>query len=484
MAVAVQSDRQISITTPLGPDVLLLVGFSGREAISQLFDFRLDLVAANDAPVPFEALLGQPVNVALALPSGGNRFFGGVVSRFGQGARTGRYTSYRAEVVPALWFLTRRQASRIFQQMSVPDILKRVLAGVDVDFQLQATYQPRDYCVQYRETDFNFVSRLMEEEGIFYFFEHTADGHRLVVADSRQSHTDVPGGSAIVFDPTGGRKSAPGAVFQWEKDQELRSGVVTLRDTNFQLPGSSLEAQATILDSVQVGTVTHRLRLGTNAGLELYDYPGDYAQRFDGIDPGGGEQPGELAKILPDGVRTAAIRMEQEALPSLQVSGASTARQLTPGHAFTLQGHFNADGRYVLTSVQHSAQAAHVSSGELTYTNQFTCIPIGLPYRPPRATPRPLVSGTQTAVVVGPPGQEIFTDKYGRVKVQFHWDREGKKDARSSCWIRVARTGTGGSIVIPRIGQEVVVAFDEGDPDRPIIVGSVADARVPPLQQP
>ena len=485
MAVGARGDRPISITTPLGADVFLALGLSGREALSELFAFRLDLAAANDAQVPFESLLGQPVTVAIALSSGGNRFFGGIVRRFGQGARGARYTSYRAEVVPALWLLTRKQSSRIFQQMSVPDILKRVLAGLDVDVKLQGTYAPRNYCVQYRETDFDFASRLMEEEGIFYFFTHGADGHRLVVADSPQGHGDVPGASTVAFDPTGGgRRSAQDVIFQWEKDQELRSGLVTLRDTSFQLPGASLEAQAAILDSVAVGNVIHKLKVGINDKLENYDYPGSYAKHFDGIDPGGGEQPAELTKILADGVRIAGIRMEQEALPSLQVVGASTAPQLTSGHRFALQGHFNGDGLYVLTSVDHAARAAHASSGELTYTNQFTCIPIGLPYRPPRKTPSPRVSGTQTAVVVGPPGQEIFTDKYGRVKVQFFWDREGKKNQNSSCWIRVSQVGLGGSTVIPRIGQEVVVTFEEGDPDRPLIVGSVANARVPPTQLP
>jgi type VI secretion system secreted protein VgrG len=483
VALSVRNDRPLSVTTSLGPDALLLTGFSGREAISELFSFQLQLVAGNDTPVPFESLLGQPATVALALSSGESRFFNGIVKSFGRGAREAKLTKYRLELVPAFWLLTRRKNSRIFQQMSVPDILRKVLGGLDVDFQLQGTFQPRNYCVQYRETDFNFVSRLMEEEGIFYFFEHSADRHRLVVANTPQSHADVPGASTIVYDPTAAQKSAQ-VVFGWEKDQELRSGRYTLRDSNFELPDNNLEVQATILESVPVGTVTHRLKVGTNAGLELYDYPGEYAKRFDGIDSGGGEQPAELAKIFPDGLRTVSIRMEEEALPSLQVVGAANARQLASGHAFTLQKHFNADGRYVLTSVEHSAQTPNAESSDLAYTNQFTCIPVALPYRPPRKTPKPLVPGTQTSIVVGPPGQEIFTDKYGRVKVQFHWDREGKRDANSSCWVRVAQLGSSGSMIIPRVGWEVIVAFEEGDPDRPIIVGRVYNAKnMPPFPQ-
>lgn len=481
MAAGAQVDRPIGITTPLGPGALLLSAFSGFEAISQLFAYRVDLVAANDQPVPFEALLGQPATVALSLASGGSRYFSGIVQRFSQGARDRKLTSYSADIVPSFWLLTRTQTSRIFQQLSVPDILHRLFSGFPTDFQLQGTYQPRNYCVQYRETDFDFASRLMEEEGIFYFFKHTSGGHTLVVGDSPQSHTDVPG--PIAFDPTGANKNAE-VVFQWEKCQALRSGLMTLRDHTFELPDETLEVQATSLDAVSAGTVTHRLKLPVNQDLELYDFPGGYAQRFDGVDPGGGDQPDELRKILPDGMRTVGIRMQEETLPSLTVSGAGTARALAAGQAFTLLGHFNGDGRYVLTSVDHSAQLKNVLDGTgLTYTSQFRCIPDGLPFRPSRRTPRPSISGHQTAVVVGPAGEEIFTDKYGRVKVQFFWDREGKKDERSSCWIRVAhpsQADPGAIPVIPRIGQEVIVDFEEGDPDRPIVTGTVDYARRPP----
>jgi type VI secretion system secreted protein VgrG len=291
----------------------------------------------------------------------------------------------------------------------------------------------------------------------------------------------VPG--PIAFDPTGANRNNSEVVFQWEKCQELRSGLLTLRDHTFELPDETLEVQAASLDAVTAGTVTHRLKLPVNQGLELYDFPGGYAQRFDGIDSGGGDQPDELGKILPDGMRTVGIRMQQETLPSLAVAGAGTARSLGAGQAFTLFGHFNGDGRYVLESVDHSAQLTNVVGGTgLTYTSLFRCIPDGLPFRPSRTTPRPIVSGHQTAVVVGPAGEEIYTDKYGRVKVQFFWDREGKKDEKSSCWIRVAHPTQppGTAVEPPQIGQEVVVDFEEGDPDRPIVVGTVDDARRPP----
>jgi type VI secretion system secreted protein VgrG len=471
--MAAGAGLSIGITTPLGSNDLLPTGFSGREAISELFDFQVDLVAPNGTQVPFEALLGQPATVSLTSPSGAQRFFSGIISRFGQGARGPKLTSYVAELVPSFWLSTRRQNSRIFQHLSVPDILQQVLSDITVELRLDGTFLPRNYCVQYRESDFAFASRLMEEEGIYYYFEHDNSGHHLVVGNSPRGNTDVPGPSSVVFDPTGAGRPGSAVVFQWEKDQALRSGLYTLRDYNFQLPDNDFEEQASIIDSVPVGVVTHHLKLPVNEGLEIYEYPGGYAKRFDGD---------AVRDIDADGQRTVGIRMDQETVPSIQVGGAATAPQLTPGYGFTLQQHFDGNGRYVLTSVEHSAQAKNAAGGgATTYTNRFTCIPDALPYRPARRTPRPTVPGPQTAVVVGPAGEETFIDQYGRVKVQFHWDREGKNDENSSCWMRVA-IDPGAPFTPPRIGWEVVVDFEEGDPDQPIVVGTVfnPNRRPPP----
>ena len=463
--IAGMAGETIGVTTPLG-SALKITTFSGHEEISKLFQFQLGLVAANGAQVPFQAIIGQPVTVRI-----GSRYFSGIVQRFGEGARGASQTRYTATVVPSLWLLTRSQQSRIFQQKSVPDILRQVLAGSPVVFRLKGTYAPRDYCVQYRETDFNFVSRLMEEEGIYYFFKHTSNGHTLVVTDSPDGLT--PLSAPISFDATGAARQDAGVIYAWEKDQELRSGLVTLRDYAFQLPDETLEVKAQIQNSVLAGKVTHHLHVAGNDAYELYDYPGDYAKRFDN---------GDLATILADGQRTAAIRMQEEALPSLQVNGGANAAQLTSGYMFTLQHHFDANGGWVVTSVDHAAQATN-ANGPVTYTNDFTCIPAALPFRPPRTTPKPFIQGVQTAVVVGPAGEEIYTDKYGRVKVQFHWDRDGKKDQNSSCWIRVAQPTANPGAPPPQalpIGTEVVVAFQEGDPDRPLVIGAVYYAQVPP----
>jgi len=487
MAEYTQENRPIAVTTPLGPDALLLVGLRGQEGISQLFHFQLDLLAEKTTNVPFDKLLGQQVTIEVVLPKEKKRYFNGICNRISQGEQDDIFTAYRMEIVPQLWFLTRKAQSRIFQHLSVPDILKKVLQGLDVAYELQGTFHPRDYCVQYRETDFNFASRVMEEEGIYYFFKHTDKGHQMVVANTPGSHPDLPQGSSIIYENVEGGKRDEDRILDWEKTQELRSGKYTLWDHSFELPHKHLEADKTILESVQIGKVVHKLKLPANDPLELYDFPGEYAQRFDGIDKGGGERPADLQKIFEDNKRTVAIRMQEEALPGVEIRGGSNCRHFVSGHKFTLERHFNADGPYVLTSVQHSARISgdyrSGQGGGFAYNNSFTCIPLALPFRPERKTPKPFVQGTQTAVVVGPAGEEIFTDKYSRVKVQFHWDREGKNNADSSCWIRVATTWAGkrwGAIHIPRIGQEVIVAFQEGDPDQPIIIGSVYNAEQMP----
>jgi type VI secretion system secreted protein VgrG len=488
LATYVQADRRMRIVTPLGKDALLLVGLTGHEAVSQLYAFDLEVRADNRNDVPFDRLLGQPVVADVLLPSGHRRHFHGLCNRVTQGRRDQTFTAYHLQVVPPLWLLTKKSQSRIFQQVNVPAILKQVLTGLNVTFELRGTYHPRDYCVQYRESDFAFASRLMEEEGLFYFFKHTADGVQMVVADTPQSHPDLPEADTLIFDELKGGRRAEDRVFGWRKVQELRSGRVTLWDHCFELPHRHLQAGRTILESVPVGQVWHKQNLAGNHQLEQYDFPGGYAQRFDGVHKGGADRPVELGHIYEDNQRTATLRMQQEAVAGLFIEGQSDCRQLAAGYRFTLTRHFDADGPYVLTGVWHEARLStdyrSGGQGEYKYENTFTCIPAAQPFRPERVTPRPTVHGTQTAVVVGPAGQEVFLDKYGRIKVQFHWDRQGKNDAGSSCWVRVSQPWAGktwGAHFWPRVGQEVIVDFLEGDPDNPIVVGTVYNAdQLPP----
>jgi len=482
-----EADRPITVTTPLGDDVLLLRGFSGLEGISRVFAFDLDVMAKKNTKVAFEQLLGKPVTVNLKLPEGGTRFFNGICYRVSEGGQDTTFTFYTLNIVPQFWLLAHRAQSRIFQRQSVPDILKKVLAGLDVSFQIQGTFEQRDFCVQYRETDFNFASRLMEEEGIYYFFKHAAGSHTMVLANTPAGHPDVPGKTQLIYEEVAGGFRDEDRVLTWEKAQELRSSKYTLFDHCFELPHKHLEAEKLVQETVAVGTVTHKLKLTENAKLELFDFPGEYAQRFDGVDKGGGDQPAELQKIFQDNRRTVEIRMQQDALPGLSISGTGNCRQMVAGHKFTLTRHFDGNGQYVITGVRHQASGAgdflSGKTGAFRYSNGFTCIPVALPFRPLRLTPRPVVQGTQSAVVVGPPGEEIFPDKFSRVKVQFHWDREGKNDPDSSCWLRVITPWAGkqwGMVHIPRVGQEVIVDFLEGDPDQPIIVGSVYNSEMMP----
>jgi type VI secretion system secreted protein VgrG len=328
----------------------------------------------------------------------------------------------------------------------------------------------------------------MEEEGIFYFFKHEDGQHTMVVADAAAAFPDLPGESEITFEELSGGARDDNRIWAWERAQEARSVKYLLWDHCFELPHKHLEAEVPLLDTVQAGKETHKLKVTGSGPWEVYDWPGEYAQRFDGINRSGGEQQDELQKIFKDNSRTVEIRMDEEATLAVVARGASNVKHLVAGHKLKLKRHFSSDGEYVLASVTHRASfGADYRAGKdalLTYQNVFTCFPSALPFRPKRTTPKPVVQGSQTAVVVGPKGEEIFTDKYGRVKVQFHWDRKGKNDEDSACWLRVGQLAAGrrwGTSFWPRIGQEVIVDFLEGDPDQPIIVGTVYNAdQMPP----
>jgi type VI secretion system secreted protein VgrG len=460
--VSAQNQRGTLTLTAPGGRTLPIALLEGEERISRLFHFTLDIPTSDPNAISFDAVLGQALTVSLTLQNEPTRYFNGIASRVSQGS-SDNLIQYRVEVVPQLWLLTKTSGSRAFQDMSVPEIVRRVLneRGISFQLNLQSTYPPRDFVLQYRETDFNFISRLMEEEGMFYFFHHDAGGHTLILADTPESHPDVPGALTVRF--------GTDAVTEWTKTQELRSGKSTLRDYHFTVPGDDFQVSAELPGTVPVGTAIHRLQTPVTRKLEIYDWPGEYAQRFDGIAPGTG------AAILQEGARTVGLRSQEEAAQAIVIQGRSVVASLTSGHKFTLSGHVNANGAYVLTGVSHSARV-EPGNNRTTYSNTFFCIPAALSFRPARTTPRPVVAGPQTAVVTGPGGSEIFTDKYGRVKVQFHWDREGRQDENSSTWIRVGTVHSGGTFAPPKIGDEVIVGFLEGDPDQPIVLGTVPNA--------
>ena len=291
MGTYTQTGRNLTVTTPLGPDRLLLRGFSGQEAVSGLFQFQLDLIAENDATIPFDLLLGQKVTLHMALPDERVRHFSGICNRMAQGRQDATFTAYQMEIVPQFWLLTRKAQSRIFQQKSVPEILQAVLEGLDVTFEIQGTFPPRDFCVQYRETDFNFASRLMEEEGISYFFRHTADGHTMVVANTPSSHPDLPEQSEIEYELSEVGERRADRITDWQKVQELRSGKFTLWDHCFEIPHKHLDADKLIMDSVAAGSVNHKMKIGAMTSWRFTTSPANTRSGSTGSTPAAANAP-------------------------------------------------------------------------------------------------------------------------------------------------------------------------------------------------
>lgn len=446
-------------------DELKVFEFKGEETISRLFHYHLTLVCEN-AALDFSKVVGKPAVLTFydnELKE--ERFVSGIVGRFVQTDDGNRYTTYNALLVPQIWNMQFHHDCRIFQKLKVDEIIKKVLdsAGIPAKgykFTLQGSYQKRDYCVQYRESDLNFIQRLMEQEGMLYYFEHTKDGHILHICDHLSAHKPIPGTNKIIYNPPSGAVPSEESVFPFIYSEEIRPGAVAITDYNFTKPSLNLMSSK---------------QYEQDKKLEVYDYPGEF-----------GEQA--------DGARYANVQMESWQVARKKGHGEADVMRLTAGYKFTMDAHprseFNQE--YLLTRVIfHGKQPGVVGErggGAGDFNAEFHCIPADVQFRPMAITPKPIVEGVQTAIVVGPSGEEIYTDEHGRVVVQFHWDREGKKDKNSSVWIRVSQTWAGpgfGAIHIPRIGEEVIVDFVEGDPDRPIITGRVYHGKnTPPYELP
>ena len=442
-----QAGRHIRVNTNLGEDKVFLESFEGEERVSDLFRFELGLLT-EDPGFSMDSLLNQPAVVSISLHDDSDRHFHGIINHIEEvETRQEGTTLYRATMVPWTWLLTLFIDCRIFQNKSVPDIVQQVFKDrgfSDFANRLSGTYDAREYCVQYRETDFNFISRLLEDEGIFYFFEHDQDRHTLVLADQPTAFVDCPGQSQLAYDTIPGLWQDQDVALSVRRSKYVRVGKVTENDYDFTKPKSSIDAN---LDSSRKG--------------EFYEYPGKYTVR-------------------DDGSRYARVRLEEQEVKLLMLNAETNCRALRAGFQFTLSGYYRDDANqaYSLLAVRHkAANNTYISSERqdaFDYRNTIEAIPQGTAYHPPRNARRPFIQGSQTAVVVGKSGEEIWVDQYGRVKVQFFWDRAGNMDENSSCWIRVAQLWAGkgwGAIFTPRIGQEVIVDFLEGDPDRPIITG-------------
>lgn len=454
-----QAGRPIKLDTPLGEDVLLLENFSAEEVVSQPFCLQLTMLSTSDS-LPLDDLLQSPVTVGLEMSGGEYRYFHGIVREVAQGETEGELTTYTAEVVPWLWFLSLNSNCRVFpHNQTVRQILEYVFTRSgyqDYRFRLFNDYDPREYCVQYRETDLDFVSRLMEEEGLYYYFEHKRDKHTLVI-------TDDTAGLASIADPdvrfhqSQAGSADPDVVTHLNAGQSVTTAIVSLMDYDFEKPSAKLDVQAS-----------------GNGSFERYDYPGSY-------------------RASDAGEKLAKLHLQSHQWQKSRIAGFGTNRFFAAGSKFDLVEHPRRDlnKKYSLLRVSHSAGPNGYRSASDTgghYSNHFEAIPASLPYRTPRTHAKPFVRGVQTAVVVGTRGEEFLVDKYGRVKVQFYWDRDGKLDGENSCWIRVSQNGAGkgwGAMHLPRIGQEVIVDFLEGDPDRPIITGRVYNGeQMPPYSLP
>ncbi|SKA50297.1 type VI secretion system secreted protein VgrG, partial [Pseudomonas aeruginosa DSM 50071 = NBRC 12689] len=451
-----QLTRLVQVDCPLGPDVLLLQRMEGREELGRLFAYELHLVSENPN-LPLEQLLGKPMSLSLELPGGSRRFFHGIVARCSQVAGHGQFAGYQATLRPWLWLLTRTSDCRIFQNQSVPEIIKQVFRDLgfsDFEDALTRPYREWEYCVQYRETSFDFISRLMEQEGIYYWFRHEQKRHILVLSDAYGAHRSPAGYASVpYYPPTLGHRERD-HFFDWQMAREVQPGSLTLNDYDFQRPGARLEVRSNIA------------RPHAAADYPLYDYPGEYVQSQDGE---------QYARN-----RIEAIQAQHE-----RVRLRGVVRGIGAGHLFRLSGYPRDDQNreYLVVGAEYRVVQELYETGSGGAGSQFEseldCIDASQSFRLLPQTPVPVVRGPQTAVVVGPKGEEIWTDQYGRVKVHFHWDRHDQSNENSSCWIRVSQAWAGknwGSMQIPRIGQEVIVSFLEGDPDRPIITGRVYNA--------
>ena len=445
-----QNNTQLSLRTALGPDVLLLDAFQGCEGLSQLFSFTLTM-RASSSEIDGGQLIGQAASVTVSIEgNSAQRHFHGIISRFVYLGSHTDFAMYTAELVPSAWLLTRGRDRAIYQNMTVPQIVQSVLnaAHIGCRQELSGSYAPREYCVRYDETAFDFISRLLEDEGIFYFFAHDKSSHALVLADSNAVFMACLHAESLTV--LGGMDSHPTTqtVQHIELDARLVLQSQVVDDYHFLTPSTSLLAQ---------------VDAGQHSGVD-YEFPGHHTS-------------------VSQGEVRARIRTQEQQTGQLVARGQSHNPYLRPGTTFALRDHPRGplNGDHILRQVSHHADAQG-------YHNRFETVSPQLPFRPQRTVAQPVVAGNHVAQVVGAEGEEVWTDEFGRIKVRFPWDRQERKNDKSSCWIRVSQIWAGqgwGALFLPRVGQEVVVSYIDGDPDRPLVTGSVYNAQqMPPVDLP
>jgi len=449
------TNREIGLVTPLEENVLLFRTMTVKEQLAGLFRFELDMLSERK-DIKFEEIAGRKITVRLNLPTYEKRYFNGFVTHFRQTGLEGKRYVYHATVHPWLWFLSRSSNCRIFQNKTVPEIVRQVFREhgfSDYEVRLRGSYRIWEYCVQYREIDLNFVNRLLEHEGIYYYFKHENGKHTLVLSDSVSSHGPFPGYEEVSYIQSAADddQAKLGWIFDWNMVQKVQPGAVERYAYNYRKSNAPLNARFSAKNSYPMGN------------KELFEGPQcAFPERGDGED----YTRKDKQRIVAHGTRA---------------RGNASARGIAAGSLFKLANHWRDNAQYLVVSAVHHLRNNAYESGHAwgkgdVYSCSFTACPSNQPFRPLQSTPKPVIHGIETAVVTGPPGEEIYTDELGRVKVQFHWDRYGKNDHNSSCWIRVSQPWAGdsyGGMCIPRVGQEVTVAFVQGDPDHPMIIGRV-----------
>ncbi|MBV9498074.1 MAG: type VI secretion system tip protein VgrG [Acidobacteriaceae bacterium] len=477
MADITQDNRLLAMTTPAGKDVLLLERLSGEEGVSRPFRFVLDLVADvqsdNPAKIKPHNLVGKPFTIRIALEEGKSKYINGICESFSKGAVDDEFAHYSAAVVPWFSLLNLSSNCSIFSDKAVPDIIQEVVSksGFSSQFQSKLTksYTTWDYCVQYRETDFSFLSRIMEAEGIYYYFAHEDGNHTMIVGDAPSCYESLPNQSTFAYSPVTGVQNLEDTIREWSVEERIHTGKWTTRDYHHEMPSNDLQVS-------EVSNVVCE----AGKSYEVYDYPGDHAKKFN-------KPESRIGDVKPEGEKLATLRIEEQEANRVLVSGRSLCRAFTSGYKIMVTGG-DAAGSYFLTGTSHQAlQYPDYRNRDViqpAYENSFTCIDASVPFKQRERTPKPVVLGLQTALVIDESSagnsEEIWPDKYGRVRVRFPWDR----DANYACWLRVIQPWGGkswGQQWLPRTGDEVAVAFLEGDPDCPVVVGSVYNSQNLPI---
>ena len=473
--MGIETQRRLELFTPLGEDKLLIHQLHGTEQLSTCFEYVLSLYS-EDHDIDPDKLLGQHVSIRVQCGGQPERYIDGIACEFGHTGFSGRYASYHLVLRPWLWLLSTRTDCRLFQKLTSVEILREVVdgwqdAGFEIDLRVQDAPEERELCIQYSESDLNFVTRLLEDDGLYFFFEHERDKHKLVIADHKGAHKPAPSFEKLGMRRWESERTDAASILNWRATATVKPGGVALRDYDFEKPRADIDVE------VKKPKTSH----ARDKVAEIYEYPGHYRE-------------------VDSGKKRLDIRLEEQQATFATIEATTDASGISAGTLFTLEAHKRSaeNQEYLVTAAMFQVDSGAFESGEspaLEFLVKLRCVPTRQRFRPARKTPWPVIPGAQTATVVGHKEGEITTDEYGRVKVHFAWNRARRADKAAdppdkhcSCWVRVAQAWTGsgwGALFIPRVGQEVVVDFLDGNPDRPLITGCVYNNRnKPPYELP